>query len=205
MNARAFTLIETLVALTIIVFAVSAPMTLASQSLSSAFYARDQITASHLAQEAIEVIRARRDANAIAIAQGDVRDVMLGIPVSGSDFIVNAIDGSMDSAVCIGGACPVLQNNGSLYGYGPGTDWRDTRFTRTVRIETVDSNAQEYRVVVVMKWQSGFYAVRTFTLKENLYRWIEKVDNLQRVDAQDPNNDINSSNSTGALGDGGPN
>ena len=50
---KGFTLIETLVAVSLLTVAIVAPMTLTARSLSAAYYARDQITAFHLAQEAI--------------------------------------------------------------------------------------------------------------------------------------------------------
>src|SRR3989338_9606391 len=56
-----FTLIETLVAVTILTFAVVGPMFTASRSIVAAQLANDQITASYLAQEGIEYVREVRD------------------------------------------------------------------------------------------------------------------------------------------------
>src|SRR3989344_5745503 len=62
-SSRGFTLIETLVAVTLLSVAITAPMSLTTRSLAAAYYARDQITAFHLAQEAIESVRHARDHN----------------------------------------------------------------------------------------------------------------------------------------------
>jgi type II secretory pathway pseudopilin PulG len=56
-----FTLIETLIAISVLLLSITGPMEIASKSLFSAFYARDQITAYYLAQEAIEYIKNARD------------------------------------------------------------------------------------------------------------------------------------------------
>ena len=48
---RGFTLIETLVAISLLMVAIVAPMSLTARSLATAYYARDQITAFHLAQK----------------------------------------------------------------------------------------------------------------------------------------------------------
>lgn len=56
-----FTLIEALVALSIIALAVIGPLSLAATSLSAAQVARDQLTAYYLAQEGIEIVRNVRD------------------------------------------------------------------------------------------------------------------------------------------------
>ncbi len=56
-----FTLIETLVAITVLLLSITGPLQIASKSLFSAFYARDQITAYYLAQEGIEYVKNVRD------------------------------------------------------------------------------------------------------------------------------------------------
>ena len=56
-----FTLIETLVAVTILVLAVAGPLTVASRVLIAAQNSKDQLIASYLAQEGIEYVRAMRD------------------------------------------------------------------------------------------------------------------------------------------------
>ena len=56
-----FTLIESLVAITILVTAILGPMTIAATGISSAIYARDQETAFFLAQEGLEYVRNVRD------------------------------------------------------------------------------------------------------------------------------------------------
>ena len=71
------TLIETLVAITILTVAIVSPMSLTMQSLSASYYARDQVIAFNLAQEAIESLRARRDANILHISYDqDICDPM---------------------------------------------------------------------------------------------------------------------------------
>lgn len=56
-----FTLIETLVAITIVTVAVSGAFFTANSSMVAASIARDQLTASYLAQEGIEYVRMMRD------------------------------------------------------------------------------------------------------------------------------------------------
>lgn len=56
-----FTLIETLVAITILLLSIVGPMSIAANGLFSAYYGRDQITAYYLAQEGIEYVRNTRD------------------------------------------------------------------------------------------------------------------------------------------------
>src|SRR3989344_4356012 len=74
-TSRGFTLIETLVAVSFLTVAIVAPMTLTTKSLSTAYYARDQITSFHLAQEAIETVRHVRDGNILSNALGESVDL----------------------------------------------------------------------------------------------------------------------------------
>ncbi len=61
MNTRGFTLVETLVAITLVIIAVTAPLYAASHSMTVAESAHLKITASYLAQEAIEYVHRMRD------------------------------------------------------------------------------------------------------------------------------------------------
>ncbi len=56
-----FTLIESLVAITVLMLSVAGPLYAANRSIVAAGIARDQLTASYLAQEAIEHVRLLRD------------------------------------------------------------------------------------------------------------------------------------------------
>lgn len=69
-KTNGFTLIETLVAITVLLLVVIGPITVAQKGIRSAYYANEQVTAVFLAQEAIEAIRELRDANALEVYVG---------------------------------------------------------------------------------------------------------------------------------------
>ena len=52
-----FTLVEALVAISILMVAVASPMVIAQKGLNSANYSRDQMTATFLAEDALEFIK----------------------------------------------------------------------------------------------------------------------------------------------------
>ena len=60
-----FTLIETLIAVIILIVSVVTPLSIASQAIIYSATARDQIIASNLAQEAIDFVRNERDRSAL--------------------------------------------------------------------------------------------------------------------------------------------
>lgn len=177
---KGFTLIETLVAVMLLSIAVVAPMSLASKSLGSAYYARDQITAFYLAQEAIEAVRSIRDSQILIIAgnSAGAPDIFGLIPHLNEPFTVDGRKGDAATAIVrCDGTCPPLQTDLTLYGYpGLGDDlnaWTPTYFTRTVHAYSVSGNPDEIRVTVTVTWQTGPIQERSFTISENMYRWVD--------------------------------
>jgi len=167
-----FTLIETMVAVTLLTVAIVAPMSLASQSLQSAYYARDQITASNLAQEGVEAVRAVRDHNILLTAYGTPTDILNGIPV-GSSFRIDPTNGNRIDTCSSdpGGVCEPLYSDGTLYGYTTTSGWLPTQFTRTVMASYI-SGTDEVKIQVTVSWQTGSYRTRSFTISDNLFRWV---------------------------------
>lgn len=64
-----FTLVETFVAITVLMIAVLGPMSLLSKALKDSIYIRDTITATFLAQEGVEIIIDKRN-NGYILASG---------------------------------------------------------------------------------------------------------------------------------------
>jgi prepilin-type N-terminal cleavage/methylation domain-containing protein len=169
--AQGFTLVETLVAISLLAIAIVAPMSLTTQSLVGAYYARDQVTAFFLAQEAIEAVRSVRDANVLTTALGTPTDLMTGIPSTGAAFTVDAHTVPVTMTPCPGGVCPPLQTDGELYGYDG--SWTNTNFTRSVTATYVTGTGNnEIKISATVVWQTAAFEPRSFTLSENLYRWI---------------------------------
>lgn len=63
-SGRGFTLVETLVAITILMIAIAGPLAIVSKGMRTALYSKDQMAAAFLAQETMESVKNGRD-NAI--------------------------------------------------------------------------------------------------------------------------------------------
>jgi Tfp pilus assembly protein PilV len=179
-SARAFTLLETMIAVTLLAVSIVAPMTLTAQSLKSAYYARDQVTAFYLAQEGLEAVRNVRDNNILQNSQGTTPvDLLQGIPSkSGSPFRIDARNNTMTLCSTDGSACLPLQTDGTLYGYNAG--WTTTQFLRTLTACFVQPSgacngtvSDEAKITVTVSWRTGGLQLRTVNISENLYRWVE--------------------------------
>ncbi|MEK7575069.1 MAG: prepilin-type N-terminal cleavage/methylation domain-containing protein, partial [Patescibacteria group bacterium] len=177
---RGFTIIETIVAIAILSVALVAPLTLAQRGLNSSMYAKDQVTAFYLAQEAIEYVHFIRDSNNIAGLSktsgwlNGLTDCM-GSNQCGVD--INAPSGQ-NVFNCTGNlpACQLKFN--SVTGvYGHRTGWANTIFTRTLTITQVrigngpsaDPNAQA-NLEARVSWKAGAIT-RTVVIKEKIFNW----------------------------------
>jgi len=161
-----FSLIEALVAIAVLLLALIGPFTIATRGLIAANFARDQVTAFYLAQEATEIVRSKRDNNAL---QGEAWTEGLSNCFN-KECIVDAtknIDSGNAIKAC-GASCDVLQQSPSskLYGYLNG--WDDTKFTRKIFIEEISSN--EIRVAITISWSSGRIN-KSFSVTETFFDW----------------------------------
>jgi len=160
---RAFTLIETFVATSVLLVTLAAPLSIAAQSLRSAYYARDQVTAFYLAQEAVEYVQAKRDQNYLA-----------GTPwLSGLDECIdtscNVDFPAFDHEACPT-TCPALliSDQTGLFNIETGTP---SVFTRAVKITAVPGTSEEVSVTVTVSWVSAGIS-RQFQIAENLFDWL---------------------------------
>ena len=156
-----FTLIETLVAIFILVVSIGGPLTIVAKGLSASFFARDQITAFFLAQEAVEYVRNIRDRNTF---EGNG-----WIDGFASCFGGNVcdIDVQNDTVISCSGTCPALLLNSST-GFFNHVSGNASPFVREVALTSV--NADEVVVTVTMSWRTGALS-RSFVIKEHIFNW----------------------------------
>lgn len=182
LRTRGFTLIETLVAVSLLIVAIVAPMSLVAQSLTTAYYARDQVVAYSLAQEGIEAIRAVRDGEILLNAlTGASNDLLEDIPI-GQDFTVDAtVSGGAGLDPC-GGPCEYLRvdaagQSGSLYGHSTAwptfTKFRRVAYATYVGPAAIQGGQDEVRITVTVTWDTATGRTRSFKMYSNMYRWIE--------------------------------
>jgi len=162
---KGFTLVETLIAISILLVAIAGPLTIASRGLVASKYSRDQVIAFYLAQEATEFIRNKRDNNAIT---GNLWTDGLGPCFNPNGCMVDATGGVFSS--CTGDGCVELNihKTTGFYSYSNGTDWRGSGFTRTINIEQI--NPDEIKITVGVSWRTGTLN-KSFSINENLFDW----------------------------------
>ncbi len=173
---KAFTLIEALVAISILVMSVVAPLTIVAQSMFQARYSKDQVTAIYLAQEAVEMIRYVRDRNMMQNLLGAELDWLDRIPTNVwiSPGWADARDGSFRS--CPGNnpkSCQYLKYQGA-YNLNLGDS---TKFKRAVKVIKSTNNQDEAQIVSRVYWISGAVGERYVEVKSYIYNWARVEDN----------------------------
>ncbi len=145
-----FTIVETLVAITVLMIAIAGPLVIASKGLTAALYAKDQMTASLLAQESMEVIKNVRSNIYESKAVWD-QPLSLCTKVSPCDASAMKVYPHLFSLGCPIDGCPL----DFLGGYTPDLNnaAQSTIFRRYFYLTLVSAN--EYTVDVVVTWKEG--------------------------------------------------
>ena len=165
-SSAGFTLLETLLAITLLAVAIVGPMGLAIRSVGVSDTAANQIIAFYLAEEGVEYVRNTRDENFL-----NDRAWLTGLDdcmgADGCTVDVPAFYGNLQSC---SGPCPLVRFDSSagLYGHNLGVG-EDTPFRRTVTLDDVVAG-RETRVRSVIEWETRVGA-RSLTLQENIFNW----------------------------------
>jgi len=181
-----FTLVETLVAISIFTISVLTMLIVLSQGISSTIYAKKKATAGYLAQEGIEYIRNMRDTYVLydsLSAQAGWDDFTVrvttacdqanGCYVNGDNLFQQDPPQQMtkvDLSTC-SFACPNLLYDESTgkFGYTSGTN---SGYVRQITAAPVSGSLDEMTITSTVYWAqgSGQYKI---TFSENLFNWVE--------------------------------
>ncbi len=192
---KGFTLIESMVAITILTLAMTGPLFTASRAIIAAETSRDQLTAAYLAQEGIEYVRAMRD-NEYLLAyhtggqniSGDAWSAFLNNPstdlssVNNCNATVNALQActldpvsgvsTQSCSTGVEGSCMPLRlikddSGRSLYRQ-QSSGGTPTPFTRTIQV--LEITASETKVLSKVSW--NYHGTPySITVSDHLTAW----------------------------------
>jgi len=196
-NNKGFTLVEKLFAVLILTFTITGLMTIVANSLFSARYAKDEITANYLLQEVIDYVRNDRDST--VFLQGGNWDTFNSHYVNCSvqygcylDVLtkISKSDSSMTLDQCDSAGCPFLydyeslgQDNKTLpnkstpfYVSGDENLYKTnkilTNFQRKIVVTKNPLNPDEMIVTVTVNWKNGSIPVSR-SLSTSFMNWQE--------------------------------
>jgi Tfp pilus assembly protein PilV len=182
-----FTLVETLVSISIFSMAILGLLSILASGITNTTYAKQKITADYLAQEGIEYIRNMRDTFVLYDATNaqtgwnSFNTKLTTAPASCSagsgcyfdDQNIDYTNHSQPMANIIlntcSSSCPSLLYNSSTgkYGYASGVD---SGFIRKIQITTISPDEIKISSNVSWKQGSGNYNI---TFSEDLFNWIQ--------------------------------
>ena len=174
-----FTLVETLVAISILTIVIVGPFQIIQGVLQSSYNARDQLIATSLAQEALEYVRQVRDSNFLYNLNngGAGRTWLYGF--DGTMSSTNCgVDGSVVACVvdpalltitlCSGTDCSALPLKMSAKNVYTQSAGGTTPFTRSVQFIPISSH--EMLVKVTVSWSN--HGAQSVVLTENIQDWL---------------------------------
>ncbi len=195
-TTRGFTLVETLVAVAIIMVAILGPFALIKNNINAAYITRDQIIANSLAQEGIEYLRFYRDTNYLYTRNNasTPRVMFWGIDgTTGSTYNCVSNSCTVDPTLSQGatapttpfsqcsGTCPVLYVRPSNYTYTQQSAGNTaTRFTRSFTLCYIQPSSStcngtlsnEAKVSVTVNW-STFGKSYSIVQTDYLQNWLQ--------------------------------
>jgi len=169
-NQKGFTLVESLVAISILVTAVVGIMSAVQSGLSSYIFSKDQITAFYLAQEGFEQLRNMRDENRLNDRHwlSDIAEITSDPCYFGEACIVSPIEMTVATNCASPGSCPKLRQSADLGFFGYNASWPLTIFQREIELTSI--NSEEISVLITVYWSKGIIN-REFKVRENILNW----------------------------------
>lgn len=184
---KGFTMIETLVAISIFTISVISLTSVLYSGVKNINYAKKKIVAIYLAQEGLEEVRNLRDTYVLYEEGGSPTSGWVDFETkvsacdsgSGNVCYVNTDTlnyGSTDRPItaaeiysCTSGVCPSLlfDESSGRYNYFSGVD---TDYVRETSIEYI--NTDEMKVVVRVSWMQGSGS-HEVSFSENLFNWTK--------------------------------
>ncbi len=164
-KASGFSLLETTIAVAILVSAIVGPLGLASQSIKSASVARNNIIVSNLAQEGLELMRNYRSKNVLAGRSWTNGMDSCG---AGSGCRIDPVDLVIRNCSA---TCEPLKFDSALhlFNYQSG---EDSIFTRIIRLQNITAN--EVKITSSIVWSDRFGS-HTFDLTGFLFNLVGKI------------------------------
>ncbi|MCA9363461.1 prepilin-type N-terminal cleavage/methylation domain-containing protein, partial [Candidatus Kaiserbacteria bacterium] len=171
-QCQGFSLVETLVAITILLLVIIGPMRISTSTARSTSFASEQVTAFFLAQEGVEIVQNTRDKSMLEQLNGDTADGWDDVMNPSSGIFTNCFssngcnmhfhpgaEGTLDHVdECDGGnalrECKMYISTSDVRSkFTHHTGGEETPFRRRIYLEEI--NDHEVQVRSVVDWRTG--------------------------------------------------
>lgn len=154
-----FTIVETLVAVAILMISIAGPLTIAQKGLMAAIYARDQSVAAFLAQDAVEYIKNYRENNDWDTWSNKFSSCTQSSPCN--------IDTTQDNTQ-VTSSLNLMHDNSGYRPYTAG-GVASQFYRKFYLITSINGNPHESRLIVEVSWNNGTIS-NVVTLENELFK-----------------------------------
>lgn len=175
-STAGFTLVETLVALSIFTFSIIGLISMTASGINNTNYAKNKVTAAWLASEGVEMVRNIRDTTVLGSATGWSEflsgPIATCMPANGSGCMIDAknLAVSVCGGSAIGGCDPLRRTStGSAVRYFDYSGSEVTGFTRTIVVTQLSPD--EIQIDSTVSWPQGTGPDKEVSVRENLFNW----------------------------------
>ncbi len=191
MKDSGFTLVETLVAISIFTLSILALLSVISQGIANTTYAKNKIIASYLAQEGIEYVRNIRDTYVMyngadsSAGWSNFRSKLTGAQCQASngcyfgDLTTADFSNQVEPIIGLpmtncGSTCPNLlyDSASGKYGYTASGTTATSPFIRTIKINLVGGGVNEIQILSTVSWTQGS-GTPSITFSESVFNWVQ--------------------------------
>lgn len=191
-DERGFTIVEVLISLLIFSIAIAGVITVAAQGGLNVDDSKLSLTATYLADEGVELMRAMRDTSVIG-GSTEAAGWTAFTSIVGSTVCTTAVGGtpaspcdidptvtppgpfpspSANIVTCtVGGFCPLYYlSTGNYTDISPGVGSSPSPYSRQITVAQIGTSGNEVQVVVKVKYAEGV-STKSVTETENLFNW----------------------------------
>jgi len=182
---RGFSLVEALVAISILSLSIAATFSAVQNGIQSSTLAKDQITAFYLTQEGMEFVRNIRDENALQNLGGTGANWLAGLSSGANDPCwygnggnnnsqkMCTVDSSAKQITTVScpsnnlNSCPYIKQDLATGLFGYNSNWQDSHFKRWIVFQKMPNTDNEVVVTIYITWtESG--GAQSFQVSESL-------------------------------------
>lgn len=175
-----FTIIETLVALSIFSFSILALLAVTSQGTANTDFSKNKLTASYLAEEGVEMVRNMRDSASLAgTTWNDSFHNNAEFRLSDCYQSGQSLGCDIDSETLTIFACPLSRSACENLGYDSSSGFyrsgsfasalSDSGFSRLITLRDIGND--EVNITSVVSWNQGTQS-KNVTLSEDVFDWV---------------------------------